>query len=911
MTRPVVAHDLRAEYTATPANLDPERAPRLGWTVGASGRGARQSAYRVRVATDPDPVGSEAIVWDSGQVATTRSTAVAYGGPPLAPDTTYHWAVRLWNEAGDAGPWSDTATFTTGLAPDDWAGDWISYEAADDRRADAPFDDRDPNPLLRRSFDLAGPVASARLHVAASGVVEPYCNGERVGTGVLEPGVTQLQETVHYATVDVGEHLTAGENVLGVALGDGRPGDDNLRTSPTWSADAPVVLAQLTVTGADGTTRTVVTDERWQGAAGPTRWDSFRPGQEYYDARRERPGWADTGFDDTDWGPVSVAEGPPGTLTPRRLQPMAAVRTVTPDERSEPAPGVYVVDLGEMVAGYPRVTVDGAAGSAVELRCGERLADDGTVSEITFDGAAHNEWVYVADGTGPATWSPRFTYGGFRYVQVTAAAGEPTIEDIAGVVVHTTVEANDTGAFACSNDLVEGIHENTRRAMLNCLHGIHEDTPTWEKLGWTETHHEMAGSLSANFSMTRFWEKFLQDVRDSQLPDGDLPYVVPHDGIPFDNMVEGPGARNDPGWDGALVLVAWHAYRWTGDRRILDDHYAAMTDYVDFVAGAADGPLVETGLGDWARPTELDDEGPGIVSTATFYRCADIVAETARLLGHHDDAERYAALASDIRTAFNEAFYDPDRQVYETGAVDGYRQTSNLYPLAFDIVREENRDAVVENLVEQIRDGGYNPRVGAHGLRHLCPVLSAHGYHDVAYEVVTQRDYPSWGHWLEHGVTGLLEYWQLDARSRTHDFLGSVDEWFVQYLAGIREPLTAGFERARVKPLVPADLEGASATVDTVRGPLSSSWRQTDTGLELDVTVPGNTTVELWLPAAERARVREGGTRPAEDATGVTQLRSTADAVVYELGSGTYSFAANDGPVDRTAPAGRDTTPGD
>lgn len=571
---------------------------------------------------------------------------------------------------------------------------------------------------------------------------------------------------------------------------------------------------------------------------------------------------------------------------------MRETQVITPVERTEPEEGVYVFDLGQMIAGYPQLTLTGPRGATVELRGGERLNDEGAVRGIHYYDASTNWWRYTHDGAGTATWTPGHSYGGFRYIQVEGYPGVPTKDDVRGVVMHTPVEVGDDGGFTCSNELIAQLHKNTRWAMLNCLHSIHEDTPTWEKLGWTETQHELADSLSANFDMPRFWRKFLRDARDSQFDNGDIPYVVPHEGRPTWSHT-----TNDPGWDGAMVLAAWHAYEWIGDRQLLADHYDAMAKYVRFVKrNAEDGLIVRTGLGDWAAPGRDRSEGAGIVSTATYYRSTEIMAEAARVLGKPDDAARYEKLRKQIKTAFNEAFYRPEKQIYATGRVDDYRQTSNLYPLAFDIVKEANRDAVAKNLAKAIRANDNNLSVGAHGLRHLCPVLSEHGYHELAYKIVTQEDYPSWGHWLNNDVTALLEFWELEARSRTHDFLGSVDEWFFQYLAGIRRPIEPAFKKARIKPQIPAELDQASASVQTIRGTLAVAWQKTEEGLRLDLTVPANTTVEFWMPLTDGDTItetREHVYRPAEEAPGITHRRDEEGYRVYELGGGAYTFRAS------------------
>jgi alpha-L-rhamnosidase len=768
------------------------------------------------------------------------------------------------------------------------------------------FPREDPSPLLRSEFNAPKEIERARVHVCGPGFYELYLNGEQTGQRVLDPARTNYKETVLFSTFDVTEHIQEGLNSVGVALGHGRPGEHDERTPVSWESDDPVLRTQFEIEFADGSTSAFGTNaQTWVGSTGPTRWDSLRPGQEFFDARNKRQGWSDAGYDDSGWESVSTTSGPPGELTPQRVQPIIVHDTVEPVDMWEPEPDVFVFDLGQMIAGWPELTVDGESGTKVTLREGEKLADNGTVEEINYYSADCLWQEYILEGEGEEVWEPRFTYGGFRYVQVEGYPGEPSLDSIRGRVVHTGVDQGETGMFQSSNELLNRLHENTRWAMLNNLHGQHTDSPTWEKLGWTETNIEMAESLSANFSMTRFWEKFLRDCRDSQLDNGDIPDAVPHEGLLFG----GAGDENDPGWDAATVITAWHAYQYTGDRRILADHYQSMKEYISFVrSNAEDGTIVRTGRGDWASPAgALPPEGPEITSTSCYYQSVDILVKTAELLGHSDDAAEFEALRRDIRSAFNVEFFDAENELYRTGNTEEYRQTSNLYPLALDLVPEDHREAVAQNLARNIRSLDDHLNTGAHGLMHLLPVLSEHGYHDLAFEVATQTTYPSQGYWLKEDITALLEFWPLDARSRTHDFLGSIDEWFFQYIAGLRNPVKPGFEEIEIAPHPVPDLEWAEASVKTIRGPLSVQWERTTTpdssqsrdGLAIEVTIPGNATGTVRIPTlgSGTVRVRENGEtiwnngdQASSKPSGIGGIERNGNRIAVEVGSGEYTF---------------------
>lgn len=892
--RSVTPEGLRVDYQQAPNNLDPTAdPPQFFWELPTTERDVTQTAYRVLVADSATALQNETgTVWDSGEVASDESTGVEYGGPSLSPDTTYHWAVRVWNEDGNGGDWR-TSAFTTAIpgADEHWGGDWIGAGR-----------ELTHNPLLRRVVDIEKDVESARLHLSGLGFYELYVNEERVGDRVLDPGRTHYLEHVFYSTYDVTDLLATGKNAIGVALGRGRTGENHARVDLSWYSD-PELLFQLNITYTDGSSTMVVSDEDWLVAEGATNDISLLEGKEFHDARREKPGWAAAEYDDSDWDSVSLVDGPRGEPVPQRVQPMKITDTVEPVEMWEPEDGVFVYDLGQMIAGWPELTVDGPSGATVDLTLAEQLEDDNTVEEISWSDLEHGRYKYTLDGDGGETWTPRFTYTGFRYVQVEGYPGEPDPDSVAGKVLHTVIDEGVESDFTSSNQLFNQIHENTRWAYLNNMHSIPTDTPVWEKLGWTADALTTAETGMYNFDMPRFWRKWLRDIRDSQLDNGDVPHVAPNEGLVFG----GWGGKNDPGWDAAYPMVAWWAYQYYGDERFLEEHYDGLKEYVRFVRdNSEDGRIVRTGLGDWMTPN--GDNLVPIVNTAYYHRSAAIVAEAAETLGHDADKDAFSQLRDEIRTAFNDAFFDASRSTYQLESDRPYRQTANVLPLAFGLVPDGHEQAVADNLATNVveeHDGHLD--TGLHGVTYLLDVLSEYGHHDVAYTVANQTTHPSWGYWIKQGMTSLLEEWNLEARSRNHHFLGAIDEWFYQYLAGIREPAEPGFEHVEIAPLPVGDLDQAEATTETVRGSITASWRRVETpgtsrtrdGLVLEAVVPGNTTATVRIPTldGEKVRVRENGktiwnngsaTRPNH--SGVQRIDRDGDAVVAEVGSGEYRF---------------------
>jgi alpha-L-rhamnosidase len=763
-----------------------------------------------------------------------------------------------------------------------------------------------PDPLLRTETELSGEIERARAYVAGLGFHELYVNGERIGEQVLNPGRTVFEKTVLYDTYDVTDVLSSGTNALGITLGRARYGE----LAGNWGWDDvswwsnPELLFRLDIEFRDGSTKTIVSDENWSTTDGPVRRDSLING-EVYDARKERHGWTESGFDDTDWERAVTVDGPVGDLTSQMVQPIEKQATIAPVEVTEPESGVYVFDMGEMLTGWPRLTVEGPAGTEVILRTAERLEgfpDERTGTIDPQPGVNR----YIHDGEGTEVYEPRFTYQGFRYLQVEGYPGEPTQDDIQGVNVHTSIDEDSRSSFACSSDLLNQIHENTQRAVLNNAHSVPTDTPVFEKMAYGGDGIATAETTMYNYDAARFYTKWIHDLADAQ-ENGLIPSIAP--------AVEGRyRGRNATaaGWGSAYVLIPWWVYRYYDDERVLEENYEGMKAYVDVLESQADNLVHPGGFGDYNAPGAFGEppEDSAIVGTAYFYRDAELLSEIASLLGNEAEANSYATLAASIKDAFNNAFLNGEENIYRTGETDEYRQTSNLFPLAFDIVPDDRREAVVDNLVYDVmerRNGHLN--TGSQGTKLLLQVLTESGHHDVAYTVATQTDYPSWGHWVENGFTSLLEDWNISPRTRSlnHQYYGSIDEWFYQYLAGVREPADPGFKRVEINPEPVSGLDWAEATVETVRGIIEVHWERESTsgqnrnrdGISLDTTIPGNSTGIVKIPTfgGEKVRVRESGKpiwnnghQVGRNHPGIKNVERDGDAVVVEIGSGDYNF---------------------
>ncbi len=932
-----------------PLGID-DPSPRFTWQTASSRRAVVQTSYRVFVATRPELLtAGRADLWDSGTVRSAEPFAI-YAGPPLRSRIRYFWLVRVSAAPGRMSAASSPAWFETALLdPSEWKAHWI---AGPERlgilsRAEGEADDAAiraagefcrpvrwlttgfaakrvandqgecrelrPAPLLRRAFTIGKRIANARVYASGLGYAHLAINGAMVSDTLLEPAFTDYSKTVLYVTYDVTRLLRAGENVLAAELGSGQY-DSAARTwdwgwdQAEWRATPRLVL-QLHVTHEDGSETVVASDPSWRvSVAGPRRYDSYYLG-ETYDARRESAGWERPGFDDSRWDQARVVAAPAGTLRAQTHEPIAVVSERPAGAPSEPSSRVFVYDVGQNLTGWAVIRVAAPAGTAIELFYSEKRGAAGRASTAGNDlvfGQLQTDY-YIARGGGEEVWEPRFTYKGFRYLQVSGPDGQP-LPPGATVTVERIRQIRSalprTSTFESDQPTLNRIHQNTVWAVQNNLHGIVTDTPVYEKNAWTGDAQLTSGTASLLFDTERLYRKMFQDMRDAQTVAGEVPLLAPSNenygyvGKPAFKPVECCGAT--PAWDAFWFVVPWESYRRHGDRRALEATYPAMRRYLDSWIPqwtGKDGDLhaqtLTAGLGDWVPPKGVPTVN-ALASTAYYAQMTRIAADVARELRRPADAARYEKLFAAVRADFNVRFLGPDG-IYRERPEDPFVQTAQILPLAFDLVPDARRQELAARLAEDIAvSRGGNAFVGVLGARYVLPVLTAAGRHDLACAVATQTDEPSWGYWTDvAGFTSLGEHWTADTRSRNHHMFGTIVQWFYEDLAGIRA-LDAGYRTIAFKPAIPAKgIHRVAASHDSVRGTIASRWQRDASGIVIEVAVPANARGRVHVPAARPEVVFEGDEDKevrAERAAGVRLVAVERGYVVYEVGSGRYRF---------------------
>lgn len=751
-------------------------------------------------------------------------------------------------------------------------------------------------PLLRRDFDVERPVRSARLYISGLAYYQAAINGHRVGRQSLDPAFTMYNKRVLYASHDVTGLLRRGENAIGVELGRGFYG--LLTDTPWWDwekavwHDEPTLRAKLEITYADGSHKTMVSDDRWRTSPGPRLFDSVYTGEDY-DARREQPGWDRPGFDAAGWTPAQLVDGPAGALHAEAIQPITVAGTTRARRITEPKPGVYVFDFGHTTSGWAKLQhVVGQTGAKLTIAYGEKLNGDGTVDNGGgMGGRPLGTDTYVLRGGKPESWEPSFSWKGFRYVQVTGLPSPPAADTLLAKSLHTSVAS--VGTFHSDDGLYNDIHDAVRRALLNNLYGVPTDTPVYEKNGWTGDFALGMPVATLNFGMARFLEKWTDDIEDAQRPNGSIPLIIPADGHepPSVDNPRGPS----PEWAAAYPTAVWTLWQDYGDRRAVEEHFPGLSRYVDYELGQLDGDgLAHTWLGDWSAPGPMSDQR--LTATAYVHRAAVMAAALAGVLGRTADQQRFDAAAARIKQAFNAAFFNPDQGWYQAPSENSYRQTSNALPLAFGLVPDGREQDVADSLAADVVAHGDHLTTGILGTNVLLPMLTKYGHADVAARVADQTSAPSWGDWIvNHGADTMWEGWGANPRSRDHYMFGTVDRWFYEDVAGLRRA-RAGWTRIVVDPTLLPNHDSAEASIDTIRGRVADAWqRLPDGGLRLDVTVPVGATAEVHVPAADAAAVTESG-RPVTDATGVRFVVMRGGDAVYEVASGTYHFRSGDVP---------------
>ena len=865
----------RTEYLVNPIGLE-QTSPRFSWIINSDAKGFKQTKYRIIVASEPGLLGKgKGDLWDSGEVESGKTNQIAYQGKPLWSRARGYWKVYSWGNTGGRSE-SKPATFEVGLLnKKDWSGTWMHHP-------DAPAMDKDDRPAtyFRREFEVKDRVKQARAYVSARGLYRFFIDGQQQGKAFYTPGWTDYTKRVQYQVYDVIKFMKRGKHAAGMVLGDGWYCGRIGLTGKNNYGKYPEGLVQIEIEYTDGQVEKIVSNNDWVTGLGPIRSNDLLMG-ENYDARLDLGKWTSPAYDSSKWVRAQTSDLGDVPLVGMQYLPVQVLDEIKPKTLNVPKPATYVYDLGQNMVGFARLKVKGKAGDKVTLRFAEMLNPDGTIYTANLRGAKCTD-TYILKGDGVEVYEPTFTSHGFRYIEITGYPGTPGMDAVTGVVISS--EIPKTGEFSCSNPMVNQLQHNIFWGQRGNYLEVPTDCPQRdERLGWMGDAQIFVRTAAFNNDISAFMTKWCLDVMDAQSKDGGFSDVTPRMGDPADGA---------PGWGDAGVIVPYTIYLCYGDTRILERAYDSMAAWINYIDSANPNHIWakrgNNNFGDWLNVQ--DDTPRDLLGTYYFAYSTSLMAKTARVLGRTADAEKYEALWGEIKKAFATTFVSPD------GTIKGDTQTAYVLALRFDLMPDHQREIAANKLVDHImvkRKGHLS--TGFLGVGYLNRVLTNAGKNEVAYKLLQNDTYPSWGYSIKQGATTIWERWDgwteekgfqnPGMNSFNHYSLGSVGEWMYETVAGIAlDPSRPGYEHILIHPIPGGGMTWAKASLKSIRGPISSSWKIEKGMFVLDVSIPANTTATVFVPASSASDV----TAPAEaQSNGVKNGEAS-----FELGSGSYRFTS-------------------
>lgn len=852
--------NMKVEYCHNPLGIDVKR-PTFSWNIETQERNWQQEGYRIIVA-DNEASLAENIgnMWDSGKVCSDVMVNVTYDGKPLESATKYFWKVCVWHD-GQESEFSSRATFETAfLDADCWKGKWIGETTSDEHH------------MYRKTFETKGRVVGARAYICGLGHYELSINGKKVSDYVLQPGWTNYEKSCQYNVYDVTDLIQEGGNGLGILLGDGMfhvPGKKGRYAYFPRSYGYSKFLFQIELTYEDGTTDTIVSDESVTCAESPVGYSCIYGGEEYY-ASKEQKGFDTYHFvEDDTWNPAPVVEAPKGTLMAQKNLPLKVMEKMEPVSVTEVKPGVYMYDLGKNFSGWVRIRVktDGRFdGCRIKMKPGEILKEDGTPNQKAT--GKNYSWDYYMDGRPEQEYAPKFTYTGFRYVQVEGAVpaqlykGEdkPVLESFVGEFIYPEMEL--MGSFHCSNELYNQIHGIITQAMLSNMKSILTDCPHREKLGWLEQSHLIGPAVMYNYDVHNLYEKIEQDMAEAQHDSGLVPDICPEYITEFAQWHY--GFLDSPEWGSACIINPWYVYKKYGDKAIFTRYYDTMKKYMDYLTSMTHHHALHHGLGDWLDigpfvPHSQNTPVP-VVATSIYYYDLGIMKQVAGLLGKTEDEQQYGALMEEVKKEYNLQFFDNQGNRYGSGS-----QAAQAMSLITGLVEADREDKVLDVLVKDIQLRGYATTAGDVGHPFVTAALTKYNRSDIMNEMMKITDKPGYGYQVVNGATTLTEEWdgplpENPHGSQNHFMLGSGEEWFYAGLAGIQGMRhDVNFDQVVIRPFIADNVDEVDTWHMHPYGKIAVRWKKTDdTHVVIRISLPANTTGTFISPKGEETKLGSG-----------------------------------------------------
>lgn len=905
-----VAADLKCEMAVRPLAVGQQK-PRLSWQLQSKSEQVSQTAYRILVASSEEKLRrNQGDLWDSGTVQSDKNLQIKYNGTALKSEKKYFWKVKTWDQQRKGSRWSTASFFRMAPSVTDLKPQWIgaitkadshlpegrNFHAATFKKEKKEALIRGADSLARRSimlrkaFTVSKKIKEAVVYISGLGHYELTINNKKIGKSAFAPLWTDYDKTVLYNTYELSaDELQKGENAIGVLLGNGMYNMLAERYAKFFvSFGPPTLFFKMKVVYTDGSAETINSDSSWHYAKSPITFNSIFGGEDY-NANLLQKGWDTADFNDAAWEKVVVQEAPKGQLTAQTAPPVTVQKQYGIAAVKALGSGTFVFNMGQNLSGFPTIKVKGKKGQTVRLWVGEGLNDDGTIGQGRSGKPYYYQ--YTLSGEGIEEWHPKFSYYGYQYVQIENVNYKtiekenlPLIVDIQSNFIYNS--AGEAGTFACSNDIFNKTHELINNAIKSNFQSVFTDCPHREKLGWLEEAHLNGPGLIFNYNLENYIPSLMQNIADSQRENGLIPAVVP------EYVVFGGDFTDSPEWGVAGVILPWMYYEYYGDASLLETYYPVMKKYVDYLSTTAKNNIVSHGLGDWYdygdHPAGYSKNSPiALSATSHYYFGANLLAKAAKLLGKEADGVKYETLAATIKKAFNDKFFNAQTKQYGSSS-----QFSNAVPVFMDMVEPQHKTAVLQNLLEDIKNRGYRLTTGDVGNRYLFQTLARNGENEAMYKMHNHYDAPGYGFQIQFGLTTLTEQWDpRKGNSWNHFMLGQIEEWFYRSLAGIvPDDAHPGFKHFFIQPEIVGDMTFVKATYQSVYGKIASQWEKKEGELVLKIEIPANTTATIKLPVGKNAEITVNGKSLKKRKLDLGYDAQEKKATL-ELGSGVYAIA--------------------
>lgn len=868
--------------------------PTFSWKLPISESIKSQSAYQIVAASAPELLPDKADLWNSEKQECSRSNWISYQGKKLNSRQKVFWQVKYWNQDEKVSQWSEVNTFELGLLNNnDWKAKWVGLDTAKDSIKGTKDVIINTPQYLRKGFELASNVISARLYITAKGVFDVHLNGEDISEDVMPPGWTPYNKRIETLTYDVTDLMEPSQNTLAVELASGWHSGRLGWSKALWSnSGSPKILCQLEINLADGSKEVIVSDDSWVGTTnGPIRFSEIYDG-EIYNANFEMPNWKTNNFDDKNWSPIIVADIDEQVMLEPKRHPAVRTNLQLNSKEIIKRDNTTIFDLKQNIVGVPLIKVPMKKGDTLKIRFAEMLQPDGTFYTDNYRSAKSTDF-YIASKDGVIEWVPKFTFHGFRYVELSGfdTSKEPVKEWVEGIVQYSNF--NEQGTFTSSHEKLNQLQSNIVWGLRGNFFDIPTDCPQRdERLGWTGDAQVFAPTSIFNADVHAFWASWLQSLRETQLKNGGIPFVVPD--VLKNNQVSS-------GWGDAAVIIPWEIYNYTGDIGVLEENYEMMKKWVEHHKETSKDHISNmNSFGDWLQPypskanNNRGDTSILLIGTAYFAYVAKLTAQTAQILNKTNEHIKYDTLYKNVAEAFEKEFFDQNGEIQNSEKT----QTGYLLALGFDLLTPEIREKAIPHLVDKIKEADNHLRTGFLGTPLLPKVLDDIGEIDLIYDILFKETYPSWFYSINQGATTVWERWNSYSKkdgfnkermnSLNHYAYGAIGQWMYERLAGIA-PLEAGYKTIRIAPVPKAPLTSASASLESPYGKVSSSWKIANKVFKLEIVIPPNTTAKVSVPGNTGKELLVNGTN-IKEITGAEVINTTATSFELLVKPGTYNF---------------------